>query len=57
LFELPGSHYRPPEFSLKFEAAPARIGFLNGVVSLSNGAGLRNLSPAALKIKPQYELN
>ena len=27
---LPGSHYRDPEFSWKFEVAPAGIGFMNG---------------------------
>jgi glucose/arabinose dehydrogenase len=30
LFILPGSHYRDPEFSWKFEVAPAGIGFMNG---------------------------
>lgn len=29
LFVLPGSHYSDPEFSWKFEVAPAGIGFLN----------------------------
>lgn len=29
LFILPGSHYSDPEFSWKFEVAPAGIGFLN----------------------------
>jgi glucose/arabinose dehydrogenase len=29
LFMLPGSHYSDPEFSWKFEVAPAGIGFLN----------------------------
>jgi glucose/arabinose dehydrogenase len=29
LFMLPGAHYSPPEFSWKFEVAPAGIGFLN----------------------------
>lgn len=29
LFMLPGAHYSDPEFSWKFEAAPAGIGFLN----------------------------
>jgi glucose/arabinose dehydrogenase len=29
LFMLPGAHYRDPEFSWKFEVAPAGIGFLN----------------------------
>ena len=29
LFVLPGSHYSDPEFSWKFEVAPAAIGFLN----------------------------
>jgi glucose/arabinose dehydrogenase len=27
---LPGSHYRDPEFSWKFEVAPAGIGFMEG---------------------------
>jgi len=30
LFALPGSHYSDPEFSWKFEVAPAGIGFVNG---------------------------
>src|SRR5262245_4498152 len=30
LFMLPGAHYRDPEFSWKFEVAPAGIGFLKG---------------------------
>jgi glucose/arabinose dehydrogenase len=30
LFMLPGAHYRDPEFSWKFEVAPAGIGFLRG---------------------------
>jgi glucose/arabinose dehydrogenase len=30
LFMLPGSHYRDPEFSWKFEVAPAGIGFMEG---------------------------
>jgi len=30
LFVLPGSHDSPPEFSWKFEVAPAGIGFVNG---------------------------
>ncbi len=30
LFELPGSHYRDPELSWKFDVAPAGLGFLNG---------------------------
>lgn len=30
LFMLPGAHYKDPEFSWKFEVAPAGIGFLNG---------------------------
>ena len=29
LFVLPGSHYSDPEFSWKFEVAPAAVGFLN----------------------------
>jgi glucose/arabinose dehydrogenase len=29
LFKLPGSHYSDPEFSWKFEVAPAAIGFLS----------------------------
>ncbi len=29
LFVIPGSHYSDPEFSWKFEVAPAGIGFLN----------------------------
>src|SRR5207249_2428570 len=29
LFMLPGAHYSDPEFSWKFEVAPAGIGFLN----------------------------
>jgi glucose/arabinose dehydrogenase len=29
LFMLPGAHYKDPEFSWKFEVAPAGIGFLN----------------------------
>jgi glucose/arabinose dehydrogenase len=29
LFMLPGAHYKDPEFSWKFEVAPAAIGFLN----------------------------
>ncbi len=29
LFMLPGAHYRDPEFSWKFEVAPAGIGFLS----------------------------
>jgi glucose/arabinose dehydrogenase len=30
LFVLPGSHYSAPEFSWKFEVAPAAIGFVRG---------------------------
>jgi glucose/arabinose dehydrogenase len=30
LFMLPGAHYNDPEFSWKFEVAPAAIGFMNG---------------------------
>jgi aldose sugar dehydrogenase len=30
LFMLPGAHYSDPEFSWKFEVAPAGIGFVNG---------------------------
>jgi glucose/arabinose dehydrogenase len=30
MFMLPGSHYSDPEFSWKFEVAPAAIGFMNG---------------------------
>jgi len=30
LFMLPGAHYSPPEFSWKFEVAPAGIGFMAG---------------------------
>ncbi|HEU5220123.1 MAG TPA: PQQ-dependent sugar dehydrogenase [Gemmatimonadales bacterium] len=30
LFVLPGAHYRDPEFSWKFEVAPAGIGFMRG---------------------------
>jgi len=30
LFVLPGSHYSSPEFSWKFETAPAAIGFVRG---------------------------
>ena len=30
LFMLPGAHYSDPEFSWKFEVAPAGIGFMNG---------------------------
>ena len=30
LFMLPGAHYSDPEFSWKFEVAPAGLGFLNG---------------------------
>jgi len=30
LFMLPGARYRDPEFSWKFEVAPAGIGFMNG---------------------------
>jgi glucose/arabinose dehydrogenase len=30
LFMLPGAHYSPPEFSWKFEVAPAGIGFVVG---------------------------
>jgi glucose/arabinose dehydrogenase len=30
LFMLPGAHYQDPEFSWKFEVAPAGIGFLSG---------------------------
>ena len=30
LFMLPGAHYRDPEFSWKFEVAPAAIGFMTG---------------------------
>lgn len=30
LFKLPGSHYSDPEFSWKFEVAPAGIGFVKG---------------------------
>jgi glucose/arabinose dehydrogenase len=30
LFMLPGSHYRDPELSWKFEVAPAGIGFMHG---------------------------
>jgi aldose sugar dehydrogenase len=30
LFMLPGSHYSAPEFSWKFEVAPAAIGFVKG---------------------------
>ena len=30
LFMLPGAHYSDPEFSWKFEVAPAAVGFLNG---------------------------
>ena len=30
LFMLPGAHYRNPEFSWKFEVAPAGIGFMTG---------------------------
>jgi aldose sugar dehydrogenase len=30
LFVLPGSHYSAPEFSWKFETAPAAIGFVRG---------------------------
>jgi glucose/arabinose dehydrogenase len=30
LFMLPGAHYSPPEFSWKFEVAPAGIGFVMG---------------------------
>ena len=30
LFMLPGSHYSAPEFSWKFEVAPAAIGFIRG---------------------------
>ncbi len=30
LFVLPGSHYSAPEFSWKFEVAPAAIGFVQG---------------------------
>jgi glucose/arabinose dehydrogenase len=30
LFLLPGAHYSDPEFSWKFEVAPAGIGFMNG---------------------------
>jgi hypothetical protein len=29
MFHLPGSHYSDPEFSWKFEVAPAAIGFLS----------------------------
>jgi glucose/arabinose dehydrogenase len=30
LFILPGSHYKDPEFSWKFEVAPAGLGFMKG---------------------------
>jgi len=30
LFMLPGSHYKDPEFSWKFEVAPAGVGFMKG---------------------------
>lgn len=30
LFMLPGAHHKDPEFSWKFEVAPAGIGFVNG---------------------------
>ena len=30
LFELPGSHFSDPEFSWKYEVAPAAIGFVSG---------------------------
>jgi glucose/arabinose dehydrogenase len=30
LFELPGSQYRDPELSWRFDVAPAGLGFLNG---------------------------
>ena len=30
LFMLPGAHHKDPEFSWKFEVAPAAIGFLRG---------------------------
>ncbi|HZJ15614.1 MAG TPA: PQQ-dependent sugar dehydrogenase [Chthoniobacteraceae bacterium] len=30
MVELPGAHYSDPEFSWKFEVAPAGIGFMNG---------------------------
>jgi len=30
LFMLPGAHYSDPEFSWKFEVAPAAVGFMNG---------------------------
>jgi glucose/arabinose dehydrogenase len=30
LFMLPGSHYSDPEFSWKFEVAPAALGFVDG---------------------------
>jgi glucose/arabinose dehydrogenase len=30
LFTLPGSHYSDPEFSWKFEVAPAALGFVDG---------------------------
>ena len=30
LFMLPGAHYSPPEFSWKYEVAPAGIGFVKG---------------------------
>jgi glucose/arabinose dehydrogenase len=40
LFELPGSHFEPPEFSWKWATAPAAIGFADGSLGADHAGNL-----------------